>query len=330
MKEIKWGILGLGNIADQFASDLGMVEGSMLYAVASRSAEKAEAFKQKHGAVHAFGSYEEMMEDKAIDIIYIATPHSHHYQNTLMCLDAGFHVLCEKAFAVNANQVRAMISKAREKQLFLMEALWSRFNPTLRAVKEDVESGLIGRPLAVKADFCFYFDYNTSHRLVAKELAGGSLLDIGIYPIFFSYLFFGKPYRMYVDSEYFPNGVDKNLVMLFDYEGGEEAVLGSSLQYYSPGDAFIYGDKGSIRVDGRWHESDSYTRYEKSYENPTKRSFDIHGKGYTYEIEECMVCIRGGRLESSLWSWENSIELMEIMDDIRREINLNYGDIEKL
>lgn len=330
MGNLRWGIIGLGNIAGQFANDLNLVKGSELYAVASRSIDKAEAFKETHYAKVAYGSYEELLADSEVDIIYIATPHSHHYQNTLMCLEAGKHVLCEKAFAVNTAQVKAMINKAKEKNLFLMEAMWSRFNPTIQAVKEDIDNGLIGKPLAVKADFCFYFDYNTSHRLIAKELAGGSLLDIGIYPIFLSYLMFGKPVRMYVDSEYFPNGVDKNVVMLFDYENGEEAILNSSLQYFSPGDAFIYGDKGSIRINGRWHESDGFTRYEKSYDNPLTTKFNIIGKGYSYEIMECERCVMEGKIQSDLWTWQNSIDIMEIMDEIRGMMGMDYGEIENL
>ena len=222
MKKIKWGIIGLGGIARKFAKDLNLHSNADILAVASRNLDKATEFAAEFNALHAYGSYEELLQNKDIDIIYIATPHSHHYENTIMCLNAGHNVLCEKAFAMNSKQVKLMIEKAKEKNLFLMEALWSRFNPAILAAKKEIDDGAIGKLRAVKADFCFNYPYDLESRLVNKSLAGGALLDIGIYPIFLSYLFFGKPVRMHVDSEYYPNGADNNLVMLFDYAKGEE------------------------------------------------------------------------------------------------------------
>ncbi len=330
MDNIKWGIIGLGGIAKKFASHLKETEGGVLHAAASRSKEKANQFAKDFDALYAYDSYEALLQNKEIDIIYIATPHSHHYENTLMCLNAGFNVLCEKAFALNVDQVKAMIEKAKEKNLFLMEGMWSRFNPTILAAKTEIENGAIGNLKAVKADFCFHFDYNLESRLINKNLAGGALLDIGIYPIFLSYLFFGKPVRMHVDSEYFPNGVDKNLVMLFDYKDGEEAILNASLQYFSPCDGFLYGDKGCIRLHGRWHEATAYTKFRKSMEDPITVNFDKRALTFGYEIDEVHYCLRNGLKESRKWSWQNSIEIMEIMDDVRKYIHLDYGEIEKL
>jgi predicted dehydrogenase len=245
-------------------------------------------------------------------------------------MEAGFNVLCEKAFALNTAQVKAMIAKAKEKDVFLMEALWSRFNPAINAAKAEVNNGAIGNLKAIKADFCFRFDYDTSSRLVNKNLAGGALLDIGIYPIFLSYFFFGKPVRMYVDSEYYPNGADKNLVMLFDYENGEEAILNASLQYYSPSDGFLHGDEGSIQLHGRWHEAQAYTKFRKSFEDPDREEFGERSLTFGYEIDEVHECLGNGLKQSEKWTWQNSIEIMEIMDEIRGMIKLNYGEIEEL
>jgi len=328
MEKIKWGIIGLGGIAAKFAKDIHESEGCEVYAVASRSIEKAETFGSKFGATNTYGSYEAMLNDHDIDIIYIATPHSHHYENTMICLNAGFNVLCEKAFAINKLQVQKMVAKAKEKNVFLMEGMWSVFNPTILAAKEEVKTGLIGNPLAVKADFCFHYPYDLTSRLIDKKRAGGALLDIGIYPIFLSYFMFGKPVRMNVEAEYFPNGADKNLVMLFDYENGEEAILNASLQYFSPCDGFIYGDKGCIRLHGRWHEATAFTRFAKSMDNPVTRGFGNRPLSFKYEIDEVNECLRKGAKQSEKWTWKNSLELMEILDMVRSEIGLDYGELE--
>lgn len=330
MSKIKWGIIGLGSIAKKFAKDLKAHDDAIILSVASRSADKAQAFAEEFGAENYHSSYEELLRSKDIDIVYIATPHSHHYENTMMCLEAGHNVLCEKAFAMNKAQVVAMIEKAKDKNLFLMEALWSRFNPTILAAKEEVDKGGIGELRAVKADFCFNYPYDLNSRLVNKNLAGGALLDIGIYPIFLSYLFFGKPVRMHVDSEFFPNGADKNLVMLFDYENGEEAILNASLQYYSPCEGFLYGSEGCIHLHGRWHESMAYTKFRKSEDDAEFHEFDERVLTFGYEIDEVHECLRSGKKESDKWSLNNSIELMEILDEIRAMIGLDYGDLEKL
>lgn len=330
MEKIKWGIIGLGSIAGKFAKDLWESNDCEIYAVASRNLEKADAFAAKFGAKKAFGSYKEMLNETSIDIIYIATPHSHHYENTMMCLEAGFNVLCEKAFAINQLQVQKMVAKAKEKNVFLMEGMWSRFNPTILAAKKDIEDGMIGNPLAVKADFCFHYPFDESSRLIDKKRAGGALLDIGIYPIFLSYLIFGKPVRMNVEAEYFPNGADKNLVILFDYENGEEAILNASLQYFSPCDGFIYGDKGCIRLHGRWHEATSYTRFVKSMDDAVTKDFGNRPLSFKYEIDEVNACIRRGLKQSEKWSWKNSLELMAILDSVRKQIGLDYNELESL
>jgi len=330
MGKIKWGIIGLGSIAKKFASNLRDRDDAIIVAVGSRSRDKAAKFAEQYGAAHHYGSYEALIENKDIDIVYIATPHSHHYENVMMCLDAGVNVLCEKAFAVNSSQVKKMVDKARKKNIFLMEGMWSRFNPAILAAKKEVESGTIGQLKAVKADFCFHFPYNLDSRLCKKDLAGGALLDIGIYPIFLSYLMFGRPVRMNVEAEYFPNGTDKNLVMLFDYENGEEAILNCSLQYFSPCDGYFYGDEGCIRLDGRWHEAISFTRFSKSMDLPVTKGFGNRALSFHFEIDEVHECLNEGLKESQKWTLQNSLDMMEILDSVRKEIGLDYGEIESV
>ncbi len=322
--------MGLGKIAHKFAKDLKETESATLLGVASRSESKAKEFASQYQSKWAYGSYEDLLDNKEIDIIYVATPHSHHYENVMMCFDAGKNVLCEKAFAVNAKQVRAMVDKARQEGLFLMEGMWSRFNPALQDAKNDIESGLIGTLQAVKADFCFHQPYDLTSRLCNKKLAGGALLDIGIYPIFLSYYMLGKPVRMNVEAEYYPNGTDKNLVMLFDYENGREAILNCSLQYFSPCDGFLYGENGCIRIHGRWHEANTYTRFVKSMDFPVTKGYGHKPLSFKFEIEEVNSCLLNGQLESKKWTLQNSIELMEILDEVRSEIKLDYGGLEAL
>ncbi len=330
MKNIKWGLIGLGKIAAKFAQDLVETEGATIQAVASRNGSKAQAFAEEFKAECAYGSYEELINDKSLDVIYIATPHSHHYALVMRCLEAGQNVLCEKAFAINKRQVERMVAKAKEKQVFLMEGMWSRFNPAIIAARQDVEEGLIGKLRAVKADFCFNFPYDPESRLCNKELAGGSLLDIGIYPIFLAYFMLGKPVRMNVEAEYYPNGTDKNLIMLFDYADGSEAMLNCSLEYFSPCDGFFYGDEGCIRLNGRWHEASSYTRLVKSMDDPITKEYGERSLSFKYQIDEVNLCISERRQESDKWTWQNSIDLMEIMDAVRKEVGLDYGELETI
>lgn len=329
MKKIKWGIIGLGKIARKFAKDLHETPNALLYAVASRSEDKAQDFAKQFCAEKAYGSYEEMVQDQEIDIIYIATPHSHHYENVMLCINAGHNVLCEKAFAINQQQVQRMVEAAKEKDVFLMEGMWSRFNPVILDAKKDVEVGAIGNLQAIKADFCFHFPYDLNSRLCDKKLGGGALLDIGIYPVFLSYFMLGVPVRMNVEAEYYPNGTDKNLIMLFDYSDGREAILNCSLQYYSPCDGYFFGDEGCIRLDGRWHEATSYTRFNKSMDNPITKGYGSKPLSFKFEIEEVHESLRNDLKQSSKWTWENSIELMKVLDDVRNEIGLSYGDLEK-
>ena len=314
-KKIRWGIAGLGNIAHKFAQDLQLVPDAVLTAVGSRNKEKADSFGGQYGAEFCYGSYAELFDSKEVDVIYIATPHTSHRELSIMAMKAGKHVLCEKPFGINRKDSAAMIEVARDEGVFLMEALWSRFNPSIVRLKELVDNNEIGDVVYLHADFAFYsLDRSEDGRLLNPDLGGGTLLDIGIYPIFLAYLILGRPDKILASSNFYKTGVEIQTSMIFSYEGAQ-AILYSGLNSKSEMKAEISGTRGAIFLDPRWHETEGY-----SIEADGKQQhFDLptQGNGYTYEIEEVNECIASGQRQSKMWSHQNSLDLMELMDEVR-------------
>lgn len=319
---VRWGIVGAGKIAHTFSKDLELVSGGKLMAVGSRSLDKAQEFADVYRAPHAFGSYEELFESDTVDVVYIATPHTGHVSLTIQALKAGKHVLCEKPLGVNKGEVERMIETAKENKVFLMEALWSRFNPTIKAVKNLIDSGEIGEVGHLYSDFAFYaLDRDEDGRLLNPDLAGGSLLDIGIYPIFLSYLFLGMPSDIMAKVHFHETGVEKQCSMIFDYPNAQ-ALLYSGLTSNTDMRSEISGSAGSIFINPRWHEATSYTLV-KGNESTTVELSKI-GKGYGHEIEEVHQCLAAGKLESDLWSHQNSLDLIYLMDTIRSKTGIKF------
>lgn len=316
-KEIGWGIAGLGNIAHQFAEDLKLVSGCSLRAVGSRQLDKANAFGQEHGAEYCFGSYQELFECKEVDVVYIATPHTSHAELSILAMTHGKHVLCEKPLSTSRDKAVDMIEAAAANNVFLMEALWSRFNPTIVKILDHIKRGDIGKVTYINADFAFYsLDRSEEGRLLNPELAGGSILDIGIYPIFLAYLILGMPEKILATSNFYKTGVEIQTSMIFAYPDAQ-AILYSGLNSKSEMKAEIAGTKGSLFLDPRWHEAHGY-----SFEIDGQLDhFDLptRGKGYTYEIEEVNNCISSAKMQSALWSHQNSLDLLQIMDEIRAQ-----------
>jgi predicted dehydrogenase len=248
MKTIKWGILACGRIAKKFASDLKYVNGAELVAVASRDLEKAKAFAAEFPAKYVVGSYEELVELEDVDVIYVASPHSHHYEHTLLCLNHGKAVLCEKAFAINAKQAEEMIVLARSKKVFLMEALWSRFLPHYLKVKTLIEEGKLGQIRGVLANFGFKPADPVPQRLFDPALGGGALLDIGIYPVFLAQSILGVPDEIIAHMNPAPTGVDEQCAIQFKFRDGRSASLFSTLASNLETDADIFGSSGRIRL----------------------------------------------------------------------------------
>ena len=319
---IRWGIIAPGKIAHKFAQDLALVDGNVLTAVASRNLERAKSFALEYEACSYYSSYEEIINDDDVDIIYIATPHTFHEEWSIKCLNAGKHVLCEKPLGINAKQVKNIISCAQKNNRFMMEAMWSRFNPTIIECLAKINQGTIGTPNYLTADFTFYNNPSEDGRLLNIDLAGGSLLDIGIYPIFLAYLVLGMPKSIKAHGILHENtGADTQVSISFLYDDAI-AQLSSSIMTQSDMVAKIAGKRGAIYIDSRWHEAQGYRiktdEIDQNFDSPTI------GYGYSHEIIECANSISKGMTESELWSHQNSLDLVTLMDEVREQVGLVY------
>ncbi|MEW4922604.1 Gfo/Idh/MocA family oxidoreductase [Algibacter sp. 2305UL17-15] len=323
LKTINWGIIGLGYIANNFATDLLTVEGANLYAVASRGQEKADAFASKYNATKAYDSYEALAKDKNIDAVYIATPHALHKENTLLCIENGIAVLCEKPFAMNSDEVHDMIAKAKEKNVLLMEALWTLFLPHYQYVLKALEDKKFGNIMKLEADFGFYRAFDNSSRLFNKELGGGSLLDIGIYPIFAALSTLGIPKNMEAKATYFENGADSSCSMVFEYENDTKAFLKSTLLEDTPVEAIFHCEKGTIKIERQFHCPSTVSLIPKDGKKETI-DFDCKTIGYNYEVMHFNELLREGKTESDVMTFEFSRQIIKTLDDVRQLINLNY------
>lgn len=324
-EQLSWGIIGLGNIAHQFIQDLQLLAGHTVVAVASRSRTKARKFASEYGVENYYGDYKSLFKDARVDIVYIATPHNSHAELSIEAMDHNKHVLCEKPLAVNKIEVQQMIAKAQSKNVFLMEAFWTRFNPSLQAILELLEKNTIGEVNYINADFTFYRDDPDDSRMLNIDLAGGSLLDMGVYPVFLAYVILGKPIQLSALARFHKTGVDLQTVSIFQYPSGV-ANLMSGFTSQSDMVAKIYGTTGRIYIHPIWHESQGFTLIQGNdgQYNSQEFSYPTKGKGFTYEIEECLKCIKNDQIESKIWSHQNSLELIEITDEIRRQTGLIY------
>lgn len=319
---IRWGIIGPGRIAHSFAKDLRLVPEGILTAVASRNLGSAKAFAEEYGAGRAFGSYAELMDSDLVDVVYIATPHTSHAELAIMAMDKGKHVLCEKPMGIDKGQVQRMVEAANRNKVFLMEALWSRFNPTIMRIKKLVDERHIGPISYIQADFAFYaLDRDEKGRLLNLELAGGSLLDIGIYPIFLAYLMLGRPDGITASSRFHTTGAEIQTSMIFEYPRAQ-AMLYSGLNSKSDMRAQITGSGGSIYIHPRWHEAHGFSLEKEG----VLEDFELPpiGKGYAHEIMEIHRCLKTGKIQSELWSHGNSLDLIGIMDEVRRKTGIRF------
>jgi predicted dehydrogenase len=324
MKErYNWGILAPGKIAGKFVSDLATVGGATLYAVGSRSADRAKDFARKHGFLKSYGSYQELLADPELDIVYIASPHSNHYGHTMMALEAGVNVLCEKAFAHNRVEVEKMIAKASAGKLFLMEALWPPFQPSYRKAHEVIESGELGEIVHLRSHFAFVAPYVPEGRLYNPELAGGALLDIGIYPVMDALSFMGPPKMISAVAGFAVTGVDHTIDIRFDYGDGRTASLYSSIVGFGGTATEIFCTKGRIILERGAGEGQLCHIQREGKEMVTER-WDNGTNGFEHEATEVMRSIGDGRCQSSVVPWSFSVDLITILDRVREEIGLIY------
>ncbi|MFS4415682.1 Gfo/Idh/MocA family protein [Maribacter sp. 2307ULW6-5] len=321
---IRWGIAGTGKIAHSFANDLALCDGNKLMAVGSRSQERADLFGKEFKVPHCYPGYDALFESKEVDVVYVATPHTFHKTMSIGAIRGGKHVLCEKPLGMNVEEVKEMLAVAKENNVFLMEALWSRFNPAIRRAMELVEQGTIGTIGHLYADFAFFaLDRDERGRLLNPDLGGGSLLDIGIYPIFLSYLFLGMPKEILATSKFHGTGAEIQTAMTFVYPEAF-ASLYSGLSSHSKMEAIIGGSKGTLCIKPRWHEATALELYlngEKQEIGATKR-----GRGYVHEILEVQRCLQNGKVQSNLWTHDNSLELCTLLDKVRKMAGIEFPE----
>jgi dihydrodiol dehydrogenase / D-xylose 1-dehydrogenase (NADP) len=314
---IRWGILAPGKISHKFIKGLSVLKDAQVAAVGSRSMERAADFAKQYNIPKAYGSYEELVNDPDIDIVYVATPHPSHKDCTLLCLKAGKAVLCEKPFTVNTAEAEEVIKYAREKKLFLMEAMWTRYKPTTVKAREWLSQGAIGEVRMLKADFGFRGEWNPEGRLLNPELGGGALLDVGIYPVSFASMIFGTPVKISSMAHIGETGVDEQFSVLLGYEGGKIACLNGAVRTDLVNDVWIFGTEGSIHLPNFiWAKSAILSVKGKE---PVVYEPEIEGNGYNYEAEEAMRCLREGKLESEIMPLDETISIMKTMDRIREE-----------
>ena len=320
-RNIRWGIIGLGKIANKFATDLASIKNVELVAVASRNIQNANNFAEKHNAKKAYSSYEELAKDSNVDAVYIATPHSFHKEHAILCLQNKKAVLCEKPFAMNLSEVTEMIEAAKENNVLLMEALWSFFLPHFTYVLDLVKSEKFGKLKNLEADFGFHTPYNTDSRLFKKELGGGSLLDIGIYPIFAALATLGEPDAIDASATFFENGADASCDMVFQYKNAK-ATLKTSLLEETPSIAILKFENAIVKLNRQFHQSSSITIIQNNTEEII--NFDFKTLGYSFETEHFNSLLRAGEKESNMMTFEFSKNLLKTLDKVRGIIGLEY------
>lgn len=318
---IRWGIVGPGKIANKFADAIKNVEGAELIAVASRLKERGQEFADKHNVPMVFESYEKMSESSDVDAVYVATPHPFHKSCAELFLNAKKHVLCEKPVCVNEVEAVELMEYAKNNGVFLMEAMWTRFLPAINETLKIVQSGEIGDIRGVKADFCYSMPYNAQSRVYNPDLAGGALLDVGIYCLNFAAIFLGDEVEDIISMSDVNYGVDCQTNVLLKYSNGRIASLSSAVNVRKPNTGYIYGTKGFISLPNFYAAQEIIVNVNNSERRILK---PFMGNGFEEEIIEACSCIRDGKMQSNIMPMKESIRIMKQMDLIRNQIGLRY------
>jgi predicted dehydrogenase len=322
MSTFNWGILGPGGIARAFARDLQSLAGHSVAAVGSRTLSNAQEFVSTFGG-KAYGSYEELVADESVDAIYVATPHPAHKENVVLALNAGKPVLCEKPFAVNAQEAQEMVAAAVANNVALMEAMWSRFLPHYALVREIVASGILGKILTVHADHGQRLADQNIPRLVDPLLAGGALLDLGIYPVSFAHMILSNPTKITASGVLTDRGVDGQTSMIFDYSSGAQAILNTTMLEQTPCRAVVAGVNGRLEIDRVFYSPTSMrvTLFDgtvKQYPNT------YVGHGIREQAEEFKQLVLSGKQQNELLNWKDTVDIMKTLDTVRSQIGLRY------
>lgn len=316
--QLRWGILGTGLIAAAFTADLALTDSGVVAAVGSRSQTAADRFASEHGVARAHASYESLVNDPGIDVVYVATPHPMHRDNAILALEAGKPVLVEKPFTMNAAEAREVVTLARERRLFAMEAMWTRFLPHVAVVRDWLAQGTLGEIVTVSADHGQWFAEDPQFRLFAPALGGGALLDLGVYPVSFASMVLGSPSRIVAISDPAFTGVDAQTSMLFGYQSGAQAVLTCTLRAKSPTRAAIVGTDARIEIDGAFYAPATVSLIPRDGEPTVVRS-DHRGRGLRHQADEVASRLAAGELESPLMSLDETVAIMETMDTVRAQ-----------
>jgi len=312
---LRWGVMGTGGIADSFAADLELTDSGVLVAVGSRRIESADRFGDRFGVPNRHASYEDLVVDPDVEVVYVATPHPFHHAGAQLALGAGKPALVEKAFTMNAAEARDLVASARAAGLFLMEAMWTRFLPHIAQIRALLADGVLGEIVTVIADHGQWFAKDPGFRLFAPELGGGALLDLGVYPVSFASMVLGPPERVVSVVTPAFTGVDGQTSMLFGYAGGAQAVLSCTLSARSPTRAAIIGTEARIEIDGDFYAPTSFTLISRDGEQ-TRYDAPHEGRGLRHEADEVARCLREGLLESPLMPLDETISIMATMDAV--------------
>ena len=319
----RWGIVGPGRIARKFADALNHIENAKLQAVASTNAQRAKDFAQKYYATNYYDSYEQLFSDDTVDIVYVATTHNFHCYNTLDALKAKKHVLCEKPMAVNASQVKQMINSAQSNKVFLMEAMWTRFLPMMAEARDIIKKGTIGQPQLLHADFGVKFNFDPQSRAYNPNLAGGALLDLGVYCLALASMIFGRPNNILSTIKMADTGVDERSTVLLEYDNAKVAVLFQALDVETPKQALIIGTEGSIALHPMWMAGSDYTL---KLNNGTEKTYNAntHENGFIYQIMAVHESLNAGKTQCDLMGLDETLTIAETMDTLRAQWHFKY------
>ena len=327
MKKYKWGILAPGKMSVKFSKGIQLLENAEIYAVGSRDQQRADNFAHEFGCTKSYGNYQEFAADPDIDIVYIASPHSFHREHSLLCLRNNKNVICEKAFAMNCSEVGQMISEARKRKLFLMEALWPPFQPFYKKAHEIISSGNLGKIFHIDAYFSFIPPYDPLDRKFNLSLGGSSLLDIGIYPVIDALTFFGVPDDVKAVASFSPTGSEESLASVFRYRDGRTASLYSSFRTSGGIGCRLLGEKGNMIVS-RGRDMNQYVQLDIHGKESSEFKFTPPAMGYQWEAEEVMKCLDEGKKESTVVPLSFSIALIKTLDRIREEAGIIFPGVD--
>ncbi len=322
---IRWGVIAPGGIAHAFVSDVQKFTASSVVAVGSRSYERAEQFAQQYAISRAFGSYEELVQCSEVDAVYIASPHSEHHAHALLALDAGKAILVEKSFTKTADETRDVIATARANNLLAMEAMWTRFLPHISVIRQIASSGVLGRIVNVSADHGQLMTQGPEHRLFNKNLAGGALLDLGVYPVSFVSMILGAPVRITASGTLTDTGVDAQISAVFDYNDGAQALINTTLLAKTPTAAVINGTRGRIEIHGDFYAPTSFdVIFADNSRYTWQNTFVSRESGYAFQAAHFAALLHEGKTESPLISLNETLSIMETMDEMRTQVGYHF------